>query len=285
MLQSAQEKFEDERGSNLPMKHLEYFHDRYIVSSKKVSLPNTNPFHGFIREELLKYIITMTSFSMETTTSEIDDLQEELTSQLFSNISEQYFSERFQNEIVLAKRGFDSRTRYSTILRSNVGELTKVRGECDSTLLYGDIPVACWGNRSVSNKQFFTTRPKAGTFAQAFAEIKGTSEHFQNAIGLAAPRFTGVLTSGLVWTLVIQEFYEGSHRYTDTSPIAMLSRTGTIVDGNVDIVASLLMYHLEATEVLMGMIDDHFARLKNKPISVVFDDSLGVEDEVISLLV
>jgi hypothetical protein len=157
-----------------------------------------------------------------------------------------------------------------------VDELTKVTGECDSTLLYGLIPVACWEDKNLTQK--LTTPLEIG---QAFAEVKGTSEIFKNSIRLAAPRFTGVLTSGLVWSLAIQEFRDGANLYTRTAPIETVI-DGTISDENVNIVASLLIYHLETIQVLMEMIDEYHHSLHKKSATLVSDfpqDDLSQDDD------
>jgi hypothetical protein len=210
---------------------------------------------------------TMLSFLVDQKFDEVDYIQKE-SFQFFLKICRQYFPNNFQENITLVKKGPDSGPQgisYSTILRNNVDELTKVKGECDSTLLYGLIPVACWEDKNLTKT--LTTPSEIG---QAFAEVKGTSEIFKNSIRLTAPRFTGVLTSGLVWSLTIKEFRDGADLYTRTTPIETV-KNGTISNENVDIVASLLIYHLETIQVLMEMIDEYHHSLHKKPATFVSD--------------
>jgi hypothetical protein len=266
---SLKKNLEEKDGSRLSWNHVRCFNPSVCAPSTILPRhPNRNQLFGSIRKALFEYTQIMVSLLAEQKCDEVTYIQE-VSFQFFLNICRQYFPNNFQQNISLVKKGSKPGhldISYSTILRNNVDELTKVHGECDSTLLYGNIPVACWEDKNLTKE--LTSSSEIG---QAFAEVKGISEIFKNSISLAAPRFTGVLTSGLVWSLTIQEFRDGENRYTRTTPIETASQNGTISGANVDIVASLLIYHLETIQVLMQMIDEYHHSLHKKPATLVSD--------------
>ena len=168
---------------------------------------------------------------------------------LFGDISHIALSDHAENLKIECKKSNHIDTKYSTTLHHPSGKIIKISGETDSTLLYCGVPISTWKDKSLNK-----TAETVQEIAQPLAEVKGMVEKFKEHVGRDAPKFFGVLTTGLIWTMPIRGFSEGNVVFAKTNAIyAWNEETDTIDDEGLNIITSILLSSLRSAEVLIKM--------------------------------
>lgn len=264
-------------GSKLSTDCVNYFKSRKIKPEK--IRPQPNPLFQFIKNEVMAHSTNMINLCRANKVDEVTYVQPNSFC-FFQKICQIYLFE-YLNEIELVNKTTNiGLTSYTTILTCDNGENFYVNGQTDSTLLYCGIPIATWEDKNLKLTLDSTTE-----IGQALVEVKATSEYFKSSIGLPPPRFTGILTNGLVWSLVIQLYSteSGKPLYTRTLPISIYSRDETstiitIVEENVNTVTSLLIYHLQTIQSLIHFVDLQNQKINNTP-NLTFPENQNDDQE------
>eukprot|EP00604_Paraphysomonas_vestita_P004441 CAMPEP_0174825186 /NCGR_PEP_ID=MMETSP1107-20130205/42519_1 /TAXON_ID=36770 /ORGANISM="Paraphysomonas vestita, Strain GFlagA" /LENGTH=447 /DNA_ID=CAMNT_0016056567 /DNA_START=2100 /DNA_END=3443 /DNA_ORIENTATION=- len=264
-------------GSKLSTECVNYFKSIKIEPAKIIPQPNL--LFQLIKNEVMAHSTNMINLRRANQVDEVTYVQPN-SFRFFQKICQIYLFE-YQNEIELVNKTTNiGLTSYTTILACDNGEIFYVNGQTDSTLLYCGIPIATWEDKNLKLTLDSTTE-----IGQALVEVKANSEYFKGSIGLPPPRFTGILTNGLVWSLVIQSYSteSGKPLYTRTLPISIYSKDETstiitIVEENVNTVTSLLIYHLQTIQSLIHFVDLHNQKINNTP-NLTFPENQNDDQE------
>jgi hypothetical protein len=206
-----------------------------------------------IRARIQRYSDSMKNFYETSNRAEVgeDQLQRQSFT-FFRSVCEEYFPPGvFENFEFYNKWNNKYKTKYRTILIEDDGGLISVIGETDSTLYYCNVPLATWEdtNRTLS----LQTSAEVG---QALVEVKAFGELFTRTIREIPLIFSGILTSGLVWSLFLRTYGEDDFSYTRTIPISTYdATTKSIIPEKIEEVALLFMRHLSVISHLVSMVD------------------------------
>jgi len=96
-------------------------------------------------------------------------------------------------------------TNYGTSIKLSDEKWVDVKGETDISVYYRDVCIFVWEDKNLSN-----TLNTPEEMCQIVVEVKGFAEKFKSTIGVEAQQFSGVETSGLVWTFCSRYFNEGT---------------------------------------------------------------------------
>lgn len=251
-------------GNNLNSECVDCFH-AININSKSFFQP-FDPQYQYIKTAIIEFTEKIISFHHTQQIDEVDLIQLH-SFEFFQKICNIYFS-NLEDRIKLVND--NENTKYSTFLQCDNNVVFHISGQTDSVLLYHDVPIATWKNKSL-----LSTLNLIPENAQDLVDVKATSEIFKKFIGLIPLRFTGILTNGLIWSIAIQSFINGEYTYIRTLPINTCSIEEdkiTILDENIDIVTSLLVYHLQTIKSIIDMVDNYIIKL-NQPISnQIYDD-------------
>ena len=238
-------------GSNLTSECLMAFKCRWIEPSVLEVRPNSC--REAIKAEVIAHTALMANHLRSQQTDEVKYVQPN-SYIFFQKICKIYF-QKFDDRFLLCNKTNEmSLTKYSTVLTCDRGKTFDIFGETDHTLLFKDAPVAIWEDKNLESKL-----DGFQEIGQTLVEVKATCESLTQTLLCAPPRFTGILTNGLVWCLVLQYSEGGRYSYVQTPPIATYSKdeaeTITIDEANIEIVTSLLIYHLQIINDILELIE------------------------------
>jgi hypothetical protein len=170
--------------------------------------------------------------------------------ELFTNICN-IVLEEYAGDFKIEKKDTSSiDLQYTTVLCAENGKVFHVSGETDATLLYCNTPIQTWEDKDLSKDATLTNE-----IAQPLAEVAGMAERFKGSVGVEAPNFWGVLTTGLVWTMSVRSFSEGRPVYTRTAPIKTWDcERRKINEDHVERITSLLLNALLSAEKLIKIV-------------------------------
>ena len=195
--------------------------------------------------------------------------------QLFREISLIVLSEYAEDLRFECKKSNHVDTKYTTTLQSQEGKIIKISGETDSTMLYCDISISTWEDKSLDKSA--KTMKEIG---QPLAEVKGMAELFKARVGREAPKFFGVLTTGLVWTMSSRVYSNGNVVFAKTSPInALNEQKNAIDDEGLNIITSFLLASLRSAEELIKIIDENGKRVLSSVKDYPDTDDLPDDDD------
>jgi hypothetical protein len=203
---------------------------------------------------------------------------QELSFALFKSVCEAYFPPRvLENFEFHNKSTCVQKTQYTTVLMEEDGGLIYVRGQTDSTLYYCDVPVATW-----EDKKLTLGLQTPAEIGQALVEVRAFGESFAKTARQIPLIFSGILTSGLAWSLFLRSYKDYDYSYTRTIPVSTYNATTKlIIPENINAVAILMMKHLDAISRLIDLVDKE-RKARNRPSVDVGDDVadlLGDEDD------
>jgi hypothetical protein len=211
-----------------------------------------------VRQLILEFTSTMHDLYKEGKVAEVMCVQP-ISFKLFKDMSLIVLSEYKHNLRFENKASCHADTEYSTTLNPP-GKIINISGETDGTMLYCDIPIKTWEDKEL--KALINLKPKE--VGQPLAEIRGMGEIFKTRVGVHAPKFCGVLTTGLTWTMSFRTYLDGQVNYGRTELINTWNEQEKSPDTEgIDIVTSLLMTSLRSAEVLIKIINERNKKLSS----------------------
>ncbi len=114
-----------------------------------------------------------------------------------------------------AKKSKGDTTHSHVNLIDGDGNIRPVNGETDSTLYYKGVPVGVW-----EDKNFDFQLANTAELAQAFAEVHYSAEEISKRVSLRL--CSGILTSGLNWTFILNSCRKGNIIHDRTIPVVSL---------------------------------------------------------------
>ena len=222
-----------------------------------------------VNELVLNYTTTMHDLYVAGNTAEVEFVQPN-SILLFRAISLIVLSEYAEGLRFECKETNQVDTKYATTLYSSSGKITNITGETDSTMLFHGIPILTWEDKSLG-----MSATSANEIGQPLAEVKGMAEHFKAHVGREAPKFFGVLTTGLIWTMSSRAYSNGNVVFANTNPInAWNEQTSTIDNEGLNIITSLLLVSLRSAKELIKIIHE-----KGKRIMSSVEDYPDTDDD------
>jgi hypothetical protein len=253
------------KGSELTSECVESFNFSSIPPSIITPIPSDK--RQAVKEQLILLTNKMIGFYEENNFDEKLFVQPN-TFNFLQTICELYLPSYLPGLRLVKKATDKVKTEYFADLFCADGKIIHVSGETDSTLLYWDIPVAIWEDKNLTFD--LSTRSAIG---QGLVEVMGTSRRCREFVQLPLDRYTGILTTGLVWSLIIQS--KGT-QYITTVPIATYKKVNDISylvdDDNIEIVTSLLIYHLQAIKTCVLKIVESHALVTQCVVPILPDD-------------
>jgi hypothetical protein len=185
-----------------------------------------------------------------TRADEVDDIQP-LTFDFFEQTCQLYFPDLWNRGDMFLRKKSTGDTYYHVNLIDESGHIHPVNGETDSTLYYQGIPVGVW-----EDKNFKLELTNVSEVAQAFAELHYSAGEISKRVSQQLGLCSGILTSGLNWTLMIKSCRKGNILHDRTIPIRLIDTSQTPpVATNVDEVTKLVLFHLQAIQANIRLID------------------------------
>jgi hypothetical protein len=210
-----------------------------------------------------------------TKADEVEDIQP-LTFDFFEKTCQLYFSDIWNRGLMhLAKKGTSDHTRYHVNLIDDGGIIHPVKGETDSTLWYKGVPVGVW-----EDKNFNFQLTDTAEVAQALAEVHYSAGVISERIGKQVGLCSGILTSGLNWTLMMKSYVKGKIIHNRTIPISLIdtSQTPPVVT-NVDGVTKLVLFHLQVIQSNINLIESSsFSKISSHARIDEEDEDVAPED-------
>ena len=165
------------------------------------------------------------------------------------------------DELSFCRKGYDSGyTSYSTVLMTAEGEACFVKGETDISIVYMGKCIMVWEDKKLTLEQFGGYKPRS----QVLAEVKAMNQLIHESLQGYPPRFCGVLTNGIDWSIAQAIFKEGKQLFFISEPcngslahkiIAFcINQAGVVARFVADRTRSLVQVSLT-----IGEFDDHDA--------------------------
>jgi hypothetical protein len=267
----------EKSGSNLSRDHLRCFGaiGTPRVSQLKLS-PDPDPHSDEVAakvKELAQRIMDL--YLKDTKADEVKDIQP-LTFDFFEKTCKLYFPDLWNREdMCLAKKSTGDATHYHVNLVGDDGHIHPVSGETDSTLYYKGIPVGVW-----EDKNFDFQLTNTAEVAQAFAEVHYSAGEISKRVSQQLGLCSGILTSGLNWTLMIKSCHRGNIIHDRTIPISLIDTSQTPpVETNVDNVTKLLLFHLQVIQSNIQLIETSFSKRSSHARIDEEDEDVAPEDD------
>lgn len=221
-----------------------------VPSAARIDKGTTARHFDSVKALVVSYTELMASLvAQEVSVDEAVHVQP-MSFELFANICNIALAE-YAEELRMESKGtcmLDA--QYTSVLCTENGKIFNVSGETDSTLLYCNTPIQTWGDKYLPKKGTHTKE-----IGQPLAGVADRAEGFKNSVGVEAPRFWGILTTGLVWTMSIRAFSQGHLVHTRTAPIRTWDHErNEINDDNVERVTSLLLKAVLSAEKLIKIV-------------------------------
>jgi hypothetical protein len=268
-------KAQSERsGSKLSTNHLKCFGTIATLEISELTLsPDPDPHSDGVAAKVADLALRLIAlYKLKSTRAdEVDDIQP-LTFDFFEKTCQLYFPDLWNRGVMsLRKKNTDGDTYYHVNLIDESGHIHPVNGETDSTLYYKGIPVGVWKNKNFSFKM--TNYTNAPEVAQAFAELQYSAGEISKRISQQLRLCSGILTSGLNWTLMIKSCRKGNILHDRTIPICLIDTSQTPpVATNVDEVTKLVLFHLQVIQANIRLLKTSFSKS-------LFDARIDEEDE------
>ena len=250
-------KTSSKNGSSLNQECVECFGSSLILKDS-ISMCLSDVCFDQVRVFVRTFTLKMHALFKDEKFAEVEYVQP-LSFELFKESSLVVLSEYEPNVRFERKTFCVVDTKYSTTLNPS-GKIVKVSGETDTTMLYCGVPIMTWEDKRLDKKA--STIEEIG---QPLAEISGMGEKFQTQVGVQAPKFCGVLTTGLIWTVSYRAYRRNGHIvFGNTVPISTWNEDRNALDDDgLDTVTSLLITSLRSTEVLIKIIDANNKKLSS----------------------
>ena len=220
-----------------------------LINEKHIVIRSDDICFCQVKELVKTYTTRMHDLLVAGKTDEVVFVQP-LSIQLFRDISLVVLSEYVKDLRFECKESSHIDTKYSTTLRSSSGKIFNIRGETDSTMLYSGISISTWEDKSLR-----MSAKSVQEIGQPLAEVKGMAELFKARVGREAPKFFGVLTTGLLWTMSIRTYSNGNVVFANTNSInAWNDQKDIIDDEGLNVITSFLLASLRSAEKLIKII-------------------------------
>mmetsp|Transcript_7680 Transcript_7680/g.8143 ORF Transcript_7680/g.8143 Transcript_7680/m.8143 type:complete len:452 (+) Transcript_7680:1063-2418(+) len=199
------------------------------------------------------------------------------TFRFFNETCRIYFSEIWNDEkMCLANDSFS--TSYNITIFNDFSTL-RVEGKTDSTLYYKGVTVGSW-----EDKNFSINLTEPNVVAQALSELTAISSNIYDAISRQSFEYTGILTNGLKWSLMIKEFLSGAGKfiYKRTKPITLTDGITPPTPEDLRNVTLLILYHLQTIYNNIQMIDNSLKgnhKRRHDEINTVQEEKDDDEDD------
>jgi hypothetical protein len=154
-------------------------------------------------ELLEKYSIQMRNQKMCNQIDEVRHVQP-LSRNLIRDLFKVIIPDQY-NDLVFVF-GEKPNTKYHTSIQLDANEWVDVSGKSDISVYYLNVCIFVWEDNRLDS---ILNTPKEK--CQITVEVKGFAEDFKSSIGVEAPRFCGVETSGLVWSFCTRYFRNGNN--------------------------------------------------------------------------
>jgi hypothetical protein len=268
-------------GSNLSIDHLLCFGIIGIPDASQLLLyPDPDPRYDEVEakvRELAQRLIELYLLK-NTNADEVEDIQP-LTFDFFEKTCQLYFPDLWNTpkmKLVKKNRGDDGvDTYYHVNLIDDDGMIHPVNGETDSTLYFQGLPVGVW-----EDKTFDSQLTNTAEVAQAFTQVHYTagviSKRIEHQLGICS----GILTSGLNWTLIIKSSVKGNIIHNRTRPISLIDTSQTPpVETNVDVVTRLVLFHLQVIQSNIQLLKTYFSNICSTVRIDEEDEDVAPEDD------
>ena len=119
------------------------------------------------------------------------------------------------DELSFCRKGSGSEyTSYSTVLMTAEGEACLVKGETDISIVYMGKCIMVWEDKKLTLELFEGFKPRS----QVLAEVKAMNQLIHESLQGYPPRFCGVLTNGIDWSIAQAIFREGKQLFFISEP-------------------------------------------------------------------
>jgi len=245
-----------------------------LVSRKNIVIRSTDKCFDQVKELVRNYTTQMRDFYVAGVMDEVAVVQPH-SFQLFREISLIVLSDYADDLRFECKKSNHVDTKYTTTLYSSSGKIINISGETDSTMLYCGISISTWEDKSLDK-----SAKSVKEIGQPLAEVKGMAELFKARVGREAPKFFGVLTTGLVWTMSSRDYSNGNVTFANTDSInAWNEPKDAIDDEGLNIITSFLLASLRSAEVLIKIIDEKGKRIMSSVEDYPDTDDLPDDDD------
>jgi hypothetical protein len=267
----------EKSGSALTNNHLRCFGTIVTPVISQLQLcPDPDPHFDEVKAEVRKLAQGLINLYLlkNKDADEVNEIQP-LTFDFFEKTCQLYFPDIWKNgQLSLAnkKKDDDRDVSYRVNLFDDDGNCYPVKGETDSTLFYQGVPVGVW-----EDKNFNFQLSECGAVAQAFAEVYYSAREISN-VSQQLRLCSGILTSGLKWTLMIKSCLKGNILHNRTIPISLIDTSQTPpIETNVDYVTKLVLFHLQVIQSNIQLIDTSLSKISSRA-RIEKDEDEDIED-------